>query len=160
MKQYRLQPGTSSRIYYLLTVKDKGTLTLEFHGTDRVLTEDAAVNQDGWIVTNGAMYPPLTSGKWNEISVEDVRCHAAEVRSKTAEVKPKREVRTQKPTLSPYERLYCTPVNVVGQTEDHSERNRKIFAAVATALVFVVLVNTVGLFGVAALGLLAGGVIK
>ena len=26
MKQYRLQPGTSSRIYYLLTVNDNGTM--------------------------------------------------------------------------------------------------------------------------------------
>ena len=36
----------------------------------------------------------------------------------------------------------------------------KIFAAVATAAVFIVLVNTIGLFGIAALGLLAGGLIK
>lgn len=40
------------------------------------------------------------------------------------------------------------------------QERRKIFAAVATAVVFVVLVNTVGLFGIAALGLLAGGLVK
>lgn len=58
--------------------------------------------------------------------------------------------------------LYSTPAITVDHTmeDDHSERNKKIFAAVATAVVFVVLVNTVGLFGIAALGLLAGGLIK
>jgi F0F1-type ATP synthase membrane subunit a len=57
--------------------------------------------------------------------------------------------------------LYSSPAITVDHSEDdHSERNRKIFAAVATAVVFVVLVNTVGLFGIAAIGLLAGGLVK
>lgn len=72
MKQYRLQPGTSSRIYYLLTVKDDGTMELVFHGTDRTLTEEASVNADGWIVTKGAMYPPLADGKWKEVECREI----------------------------------------------------------------------------------------
>ena len=72
MKQYRLQPGTSSRIYYLLTVKDDGTMELVFHGTDRTLTEEASVNADGWIVTKGAMYPPLADGKWKEVECSEI----------------------------------------------------------------------------------------
>ena len=60
----------------------------------------------------------------------------------------------------PYSRLYGSPAIAVDHTDDHSDRNRKIIAAVATAAVFIVLVNTIGLFGIAALGLLAGGLIK
>ena len=57
--------------------------------------------------------------------------------------------------------LHTSPAITVDHSDDdHSERNKKIFAAVATAVVFVVLVNTVGLFGIAALGLLAGGIVK
>lgn len=74
MKQYRHQPGTSSRIYYLLTVKDDGRMTLEFHGTDRTLTEEASVNADGWIVTKGAMYPPLDhpNGRWQKVECPEI----------------------------------------------------------------------------------------
>lgn len=46
------------------------------------------------------------------------------------------------------------------EPKDHSNRNSKIFAAVATVALFVVIVNTIGLFGVAAVGLLAGGIFK
>ena len=44
-------------------------MELTFHGTDRTLTEEASVNQDGWIVTNGAMYPPIDhpNGRWQEV---------------------------------------------------------------------------------------------
>jgi len=69
-----------------------------------------------------------------------------------------RRVRRQKQDVMS---LYSSPAITVDHSEDdHSERNRKIFAAVATAVVFVVLVNTVGLFGIAAIGLLAGGLVK
>ena len=208
MKQYRHQPGTSSRIYYLLTVKDDGTMELVFHGTDRTLTEEASVNQDGWIVTNGAMYPPLNSGRWQQISdvrnqMEEVRCGENEKQNcnmiqteRTAVCSPtlpetgnetrrgqepcaddtlshscssprvSRERRRQpssakrQASQDPYSRLYGSPAIAVDHTDDHSDRNRKIIAAVATAAVFIVLVNTIGLFGVAAIGLLAGGLIK
>ena len=210
MKQYRLQPGTSSRIYYLLTVKDDGTMELVFHGTDRTLTEEAGVNQDGWIVTKGAMYPPIDhpNGRWQLMDdvrglTEEVRCDENEKQNcnmiqteRTAVCSPtlletgNATRRGQEPgaddTLShscssprvsrerkrqpssakrqaakdPYSRLYGSPAIAVDHTDDHSDRNRKIIAAVATAAVFIVLVNTIGLFGVAALGLLAGGLIK
>ena len=50
--------------------------------------------------------------------------------------------------------------NEIEHKEDHSSRNLKIFAAIATIAVVLVLFNTIGLFGVAALGLIAGGLIK
>ena len=72
MKQYKWQPGTSARIYYVLTVKDDGTMTLQFHGTDRSLTDEATVNADGWIVTKGGMFPPISCRKWMELETEAV----------------------------------------------------------------------------------------
>lgn len=72
-----------------------------------------------------------------------------------------RKRRQQEQARRSYEHLYSTPaITVDHDTDDHSDRNRKILAAVATAVVFIVLVNTVGLFGIAAIGLLAGGFIK
>ena len=47
-------------------MNDDGLMGLEFHGTDRTLKEAASVGQGGWIVTNGAMYPPIghPNGRW------------------------------------------------------------------------------------------------
>ena len=199
MKQYKLKPGTDSRIYYLLTIKDDDTMTLYFHGTDRSLTEEASVNQDGWIVTKGAMYPPIDhpNGRWQQMSevrnqTEEVRCDENEKQNCNM-IQTRTEVRTAQNVLDtencpcetqgqpsptrrqsrrqpssakrqasqdPYSRLYGSRAIAVDHSEDHSDRNRKIIAAVATAAVFIVLVNTIGLFGVAAIGLLAGGLIK
>ena len=69
-----------------------------------------------------------------------------------------RERRQTEQASRAYERLYGSPAITVDH--DHSDRNRKIFAAVATAGVFIILVNTIGLFGIAAIGLIAGGIVK
>lgn len=68
-----------------------------------------------------------------------------------------RRVRRQKVDVM---KLYSSPAIKVEHKDDHSERNRKIIAAIATAVVFLILINTVGLFGIAALGLIAGGILK
>ena len=71
MKQYRLQPGRSCRIYYLLFVNDDGSMELEFHGTDRTLKEKAYVNEGGWILSGGSMYPSIghPNGRWKLFNV-------------------------------------------------------------------------------------------
>ena len=67
MKQYRMQPGTSPRIYYVLTVMDDGAMTLTFHGSDREMTEVVTTREDGWIVTpRGGLYPPVSHSRWQE----------------------------------------------------------------------------------------------
>ena len=40
------------------------------------------------------------------------------------------------------------------------DTKKKLLCGVATAVVFLVLINTIGLFGIAALGLIAGGLVK
>ena len=73
MKQYRIQPGTSPRIYYVLTVKDDETMTLTFHGTDREMTEVVTTREDGWIVTpRGGLYTPVSHSRWKEQEAEEV----------------------------------------------------------------------------------------
>ena len=233
-------------------------MELVFHGTDRTLTEEASVNQDGWIVTKGAMYPPIDhpNGRWQEVecseivpqeevspltddatrdgqepSADDTLSHSCSspcvsqpeptdepvipseqnhapveqdlfaqmqmemqaLRKQNEELRMKNEefcnmIQTERTAVcspepapsperrravsaqpssakrqasqDPYSRLYGSPAIAVDHSDDHSDRNCKIIAAVATAAVFIVLVNTIGLFGIAALGLLAGGLIK
>ena len=72
MKQYRMQPGTSPRIYYVLTVMDDETMTLTFHGTGREMTEVVTTREDGWIVTpRGGLYPPVSHSRWQEQEAEE-----------------------------------------------------------------------------------------
>ena len=62
-----MQPGTSPRIYYMLTVMGDETMTLTFHGTDREITEVVTTREDGWIVTpRGGLYPPVSHSRWQE----------------------------------------------------------------------------------------------
>ena len=77
MKQYRMQPGTSPRIYYVLTVMDDETMTLTFHGNDREMTEVVTTREDGWIVTpRGGLYPPVSHSRWQEqeVRTEEIVC--------------------------------------------------------------------------------------
>ena len=80
-----------------------------------------------------------------------------EQNEETAEKPKPRRVRCQQVDVM---KLHTSPAIQSEHKEDHSSRNLKIFAAIATAVVFLVLVNTIGLFGVAVLGLIAGGLIK
>ena len=59
-----------------------------------------------------------------------------------------------------YSKLYGSPAIEVEEEKDRNDLYRKIFAIVATAVVVLILINTIGIFGLAAIGLLAGGIIK
>jgi hypothetical protein len=61
---YKMMLGTSGRQWKLLTVKDDGTMTMTFHGTDREISHEVTEDEDGWLCYPGAMYPGLESGKW------------------------------------------------------------------------------------------------
>jgi len=77
MRYYRMQPGTSPRIYYVLAVMDDETMTLTFHGTDREMTEVVTAREDGWIVTpRGGLYPPVSHSRWQEqeVRTEEIVC--------------------------------------------------------------------------------------
>lgn len=64
---YKMMLGTSGKQWELLTVKDDGTMTMTFHGTDREICHDVTENADGWLCYPGGMFPGLESGKWNKM---------------------------------------------------------------------------------------------
>jgi len=61
---YKMMLGTSGKQWELLTVRDNGTMTMTFHGTDREISHEVTENADGWLCYPGAMYPGLKSWKW------------------------------------------------------------------------------------------------
>ena len=74
---YKMMLGTSGKQWEQLTVKDDGTMTMTFHGTDREISHEVTENADGWLCYPGAMYPGLQSGKWNKM--DDGRCKMEDV---------------------------------------------------------------------------------
>ena len=66
---YQMMLGTSGRQYEQLTVKDDGAMMLYFRGTDRSVTQQVTVVEDGawkgWLKSEkGSMWPGLQSGRW------------------------------------------------------------------------------------------------
>ena len=167
---YKLQPGTSGRIYYLLTVKDDGTMILYFHGTDRSLTyNNVRENENGWIVTDGTMLPPLASGRWQTTgTTQSVATETAQgtvpTVGTTEGLSPK-ETAAAKETAVPKAEVSTKPVQTTlpfdePEQESFVSRHRNMLAAAATLVAFVVLFNIVGPFGLAALGFLSCGLLK
>lgn len=79
---YKLMLGTSGKQWEQLTVKDDGTMTMHFHGTDRSVTQEVTVITEGewkgWLRSEkGSMFPGLESGKWQ--LMDDVRWLTADV---------------------------------------------------------------------------------
>ena len=79
---YKMMLGTSGRQWEQLTVREDGTMMLYFHGTDRSVTTQVTLIEDGawkgWLRSEGgSLYPGIESGKWNKM--EDVRGLTADV---------------------------------------------------------------------------------
>ena len=73
---YQMKHNPQGTIYSLLTVESDGRMTMTFHGTDREISHEANVTEDGRITTGGSLFPGLESGKWNKM--DDVRCMMAD----------------------------------------------------------------------------------
>ena len=65
---YQMKHNVQGTIYSLLTVENDGAMTMTFHGTDREISHEANVTEDGRIATGGSLFPGLESGKWIEAS--------------------------------------------------------------------------------------------
>ncbi len=86
---YKMMLGTSGKQWEQLTVKDDGTMTMYFHGTDRSVTQEVTVITEGewkgWLRSEkGSMFPGLESGRWQLMN--DVRGLTADVRGKMDDV--------------------------------------------------------------------------
>ena len=64
---YQMKHNPQGTIYSLLTVENDGAMTMTFHGTDREISHEANVTEDGRIATGGSLFPGLESGKWNKM---------------------------------------------------------------------------------------------
>lgn len=83
---YKMMLGTSGRQWELLTVKDDGTMTMYFHGTDRSVTQQVTAVTEGewkgWLKSEkGSMWPGVESGRWTLVS-------GAEAEEATVAAKP------------------------------------------------------------------------
>ena len=70
---YKMMLGTSGKQWEQLTVKDDGTMTMYFHGTDRSVTQEVTVITEGewkgWLRSEkGSLWPGLESGRWNKMA--------------------------------------------------------------------------------------------
>ena len=80
-RTYKMMLGTSGKQWEQLTVKDDGTMTMYFHGTDRSVTQQVTVITEGewkgWLRSEkGSLFPGLESGKWNKMDdvIETTNC--------------------------------------------------------------------------------------
>lgn len=64
---YQMKHNPQGTIYSLLTVESDGQMTMTFHGTDREISHEATLTEDGRITTGGSLFPGLESGKWNKM---------------------------------------------------------------------------------------------
>lgn len=85
---YRMMLGTSGKQWEQLTVKDDGTMMLYFHGTDRSVTTQVTLIEDGawkgWLRSEGgSLYPGIESGKWQAVDCPAESAEIAEGEQRT-----------------------------------------------------------------------------
>ena len=89
MKQYRLSTP-NPHIYHVLTIDDDQTMTLTFHGIDRELTFHPNIREDGWIMTEGSLLPPLQQA-WEIVEIESDENNRQKRREKAQAARAERE---------------------------------------------------------------------
>ena len=133
---YKMMLGTSGKQWEQLTVKDDGTMTMYFHGTDRSVTQEVTVITEGewkgWLRSEkGSLWPGLASGRWNKM--DDGRCM------------------TEPLTMNP------EPLTMNRQTSD----TMKAIGMVAAATVALFVIYETGLLiPLGLIGLATGGLLK
>lgn len=85
---YKMMLGTSGRQWEQLTVKDDGTMMLYFHGTDRSVTTQVTLIEDGawkgWLKSEkGSMWPGIDSGRWQAVDCPAESAEIAESEQRT-----------------------------------------------------------------------------
>jgi hypothetical protein len=97
----------------------------------------------------------------NEQHIKFEEQSASKQKSRNNETKmSKHHQRQVKKTDDVYAQLYGSPAIEIEDKKHRRDLYRKIFAVIAIVVIFLVLYNYIGLFGIAAIGLLASGIIK
>jgi hypothetical protein len=142
---YQMKHNAQGTIYSLLTVESDGQMTMTFHGTDREISHEANVTEDGRIATAGSLFPGLESGKWNKM--DDGRGKMDDGRGKMEEVRCVTEPLTVNPE----------PLTVNHQPSS----TLKAIGMVAAATVALVVIYETGLLiPLGLIGLATGGILK
>lgn len=96
---YQMKHNPQGTIYSLLTVESDGQMTMTFHGTDREISHEATLTEDGRIAAAGSLFPGLKSGKWQ--LMDDVRCMMADIQGTVPAVGSEAESERTTEGLSP-----------------------------------------------------------
>ena len=166
---YTMMLGTSGKQWELLTVRDNGTMTMTFHGTDREICHEVTENEDGWLCYPGAMYPGLQSGKWQVVEAQPVveaQTAQQQLEPVVVDTKPKRH-RKERKQRKPATRIEPVRRNVITEsrnydtaepTSDNGWLRSAGYLAAASVALFVIyetgLLIPLGLIGLATSGLL------
>ena len=160
---YKMMLGTSGKQWEQLTVKDDGTMTMTFHGTDREISHEVTENEDGWLCYPGAMYPGLASGKWHAVDEQAavvtpaVQCAERFCREDIPQPtpRPKRQRKPRKPVV---EHQPSAISHQPSKSNDHAWlRSAGYLAAASVALLVIYetgLLIPLGLIGLATSGFL------
>lgn len=173
---YQMKHNLQGTIYSLLTVESDGQMTMTFHGTDREMSQEATLTEDGRIATGGSLFPGLESGKWQLMDdgrcmMDDVRCLMADepltINPESLTINHSPLTVTPEPlTVNRRQRKPRKP-RVDHQTSDISHQtsdSKNLFAAVgmvaaATVALFVIY-ETGLLIPMGLIGLATGGILK
>ena len=178
---YKMMLGTSGKIWEQLTVKDDGRMTLYFHGTDRSVTQQVTLIENGewkgWLRSEkGSMWPGIESGKWQLTAeggrlTEDVRCKMADepltinpepltVNPEPLTVnQPKRQRKPRKPRVERQEPITVNPEPLTVNHQSSSTMKAIGMVAAATVALFVIY-ETGLLIPLGLIGLATGGILK
>jgi hypothetical protein len=142
---YQMKHNQQGTIYSLLTVESDGQMTMTFHGTDREISHEANVTEDGRIATAGSLFPGLESGKWNKM--DDGRGKMDDGRGKMEEVRCVTEPLTVNPEPLTVNHQPSSTLKAIGMV------------AAATVALFVIY-ETGLLIPLGLIGLATGGILK
>lgn len=173
---YKMMLGTSGKQYELLTVKDDGTMTLDFNGTDRSVTQQVTAITDGewkgWLKTDkGSLWPGVESGKWQAVSADAIATEVPSVAMSSQPTisateptpAPKRKRRSRKaatpcPAEVPSVAVAQQPQETESEDNHHQWLRPVGYVAAAGVALFLVwqtgLIIPLGLIGLASGGLL------
>lgn len=175
---YRMMLGTSGRQWEQLTVKDDGTMMLYFHGTDRSVTQQVTLIEDGewkgWLKSEkGSMWPGIESGRWQKVSAAEVesaeqeQCAERFAREDVPQPTPRphRQRKPRRPSAA-VEPLCRNNVITESQNDKTAEpdnyhawlRSAGYLAAASVAL--VIIYQTGLLIPLGLIGLATGGLLK
>jgi len=169
---YKMKHNPQGTIYSLLTVESDGQMTMTFHGTDRELSQEATLTEDGRIATDGSLFPGLESGKWqlmDDVTIDhspltiDHSPLTIDHSPLTLNPEPlplnRRQRKPRKPRVEHQEPITINPEPLTVNHQSSSTMKAIGMVAAATVALFVIY-ETGLLIPLGLIGLATGGILK